>query len=83
MEQSQLVTERGLSSDGPGHVPEQYERAALIQPRREHQRLRMVPPCARHDRCDLEGGLNRAQHAASYTVERHRQFETPDSPGFF
>ena len=29
----------------------------------------MVSPCARHDRCDLEGGLNRAQHAASYTAE--------------
>ena len=68
MEQSQLVTERGLSS---------------VQPRQEYQRLRMVSPCARHDRCDLEGGLNRAQHAASYTAERHRQFETLDSPGFF
>jgi hypothetical protein len=36
-----------------------------------------------HDRCDLEGGLNRAQHAASDTAERHRQFETLDSSGFF
>jgi hypothetical protein len=43
----------------------------------------MVSPCARHDRCDLEGGRNRAQHAASDTAERHRQFETLDSPGFF
>jgi hypothetical protein len=43
----------------------------------------MVSSCARHDRCDLEGGLNRAQHAASDTAERHRQFETLDSPGFF
>jgi len=43
----------------------------------------MVSHGARHDRCDLEVGLNRAQHAASDTAEQHRQFENLDSPGFF
>jgi hypothetical protein len=70
-------------SSSPSAVSPATSPVALIQPRREHQRLRMVSPCARHDRCDLEGGLNRAQHAASDTAERHRQFETLDSPGFF